>query len=850
MATSTDTLIFELKVDDQASKVFDSWDKKLKDVGETFASTFSDAVLAAPLVALEAIWDIFKKIGEATSDLFIDTVKEAANFEDALIVARRTIGLTAEDAQILGKALLDLSTELGGISADTLAEVAGQAGTLGLEGVDNIVEFSEAIAKIAIDTDLSAAVAAEKIPKILTIFGVAADEMGEKTKELGNQINVLGNDMNTTQSQILKVVDAIAGSAKEMGMTQEEMIAVSAAIATVSTQFGTAGGSFSQIISKMTADYTTFAEVLGIQSEQLKYAIENDPVEALRMVVEALGEIKETEGIIAAQQSLNDLGLSGYKAGEFMKKMTAIFGEIDFALEKLSDTEAVKNSLDQEMITAMDTLTMAWGSFMNILDNVQKFLGTTVINVFKELLQDYVIPLAQEFYAWVTQSEGVQAVLNDLLFIGKNVFETLFKKATEFIQGVDFEAFFLKIHNALWDFNDALEEVDWGQLFSGLKEDFKEIVEAIKTAVSDFAEFAKSFAVFILDVNKVVGVFESIGGFVSDTVEGWGMINDAIQSLFKPLADLVVWLETWSFSSDETTQKVVGFWEQIFDAVSEVWEALKETGEFVVVVISSMMDLGNVVLNLFTGLGEVFRDTDKAMATFVGAIDLAIGAFKKLGDIAYGNSVLVDIIEWTGKAGTTIDSMGNSVDKVGGSFDEIYTRGEFTFSNLRTEVTDCDTVFQRSAEKVQAWNGETTYSFEQMASTISGVAAETTDLTERNLLLAESQQMINDAYAESIELATGATDYVNEIMATTDAALAAGAALAEGVTLSGFGEAIETAINPYSSAESLTSTSSSTDSSSTSSEPINITVELGGEEIAVITDAVNDQNDQNDRRSS
>lgn len=667
-ATTTDTLIFELKVKDSASKVFDAWEKRLKDLSKVAEETFKtfseggnfgdamaktteegvqktksaleklkgiganifDGFVAAAKKAFDLVTELASKAFGLLKDAFVDTIKDAQSFEDAMIVARRTMSLTAEETDELKSELLDLSTELGGIKADTLGEVAGIAGTLGIRGVQNVSDFSEAIAKIEIATDLSAAAAAEKIPKILTIFKTSVDDMGRATKDFGNGLNILGNNMNATQSQILTVTQSIAPAAAAFGMTKDQMLAVAAATATVSTRFGTAGNAFTQVMTTMTTNYSKFAEILGLNSEELKKTIETNPVEALRMVVDEIRKISETQGIVDAQTALDELGFSGVKAGQFINALTATFDQVDKALELLGDEKERNNSLDQETEIAMGTLTKQWETFNNVIDNAQKVLGGPIINTLSAVLKEYINPLVKEMYEWVKSTEFLEEILPRALKNAEILFKNVLTQAAEFVRGIDWDNFFSRIGEGFTNLVDYINRIDWTQVIEGAKTAFNFIVETLPAVLEKIG----SMTALLADAKDLLNLFKG----------AWELLNTVIEytrQVTEPVFQLIV--SGIQALTDETYT-----WGDAFkDVLDSVKVALKAINEGLTSFIDGLI---SGAVKAMEKIGELAMKI-KDMIPFI----------KEADEEATGNSLFPDMVTWAGKATQSVSGVNDSI---------------------------------------------------------------------------------------------------------------------------------------------------------------------------------------------
>ncbi len=740
MTTTTNTLIYVVKWDDaQAVKGSDSWTKRLKRLEKQAVKTFKDignapakslksapqsidkflvspytAGFAAILKVAKSVFAAIAKLAKAAfklvSKAINDTIDDAKSFEDSLVLARRTMSLTKEDAKELGREMLKLSTEIGGIKVDTLNEIAGIAGTLGLRGTQNIRTFVEAIAKIDIATDLAAAVAAERIPKILTIFQVATGNMGAATMDFGNRLNLLGNTMNATQSQILTVAQSMAPAAQAFGFTVDELLAVSAATATVSTKMGTAGNAFVQVVTKMSTNYSKFAQVLGIDSEELKQTIETKPLEAIRMMVDSLNEIGESQGPIAAQQALSDLGFAGVKTNTFMQAMRATFDQVDFALKQLNDDLAVNESLDKETAIAMDTLTKQTDTFNNAIDNSQKLIGGPVVESMTKMLSEGINPIVKQMFAWLEQSEFVNEILPEMGEIANSVFQGILADLMAVVEGVDLEAFFQELYVGFLAAMDAIRNIDWTSVFSGIMTN----ISALKVSLTNTVDYLSG-----LDWDQI---FFALQTALDVVVVSIAAFTKSVLWLLEKYGELIQYMQTSEV------------WIRTFDII---WKDLVETWDALVLTAETLSSAVSAVSNAMESYFEIsehfmavtIEEGEKAGKVIGGympaQVQLAIKAFQKLGDVVYGHSVLPDILYHSELVIDGIDRVGKAV---GDSTKEFSKMGEA--AKTIDETSDAMTEFQtqsgltdRQLEHTKSILVQTQQAYEGTTGAMNGMTA-------------------------------------------------------------------------------------------------------------------------------
>ncbi len=141
-------------------------------------------------------WPIFRP--PLTGRGLQQMVKLYADFETGLIGVGKTADLSGAELESLGKDIDELSKRMP-VATDELLAIAQSAGQLGVKGSDNILKFTETVAKLGTATDLSGDQAAMALARILNVTGEALGTVDV----LGSVIVALGNNFAATESQIV-----------------------------------------------------------------------------------------------------------------------------------------------------------------------------------------------------------------------------------------------------------------------------------------------------------------------------------------------------------------------------------------------------------------------------------------------------------------------------------------------------------------------------------------------------------------------------------------------------------------------------------------------------------------------
>ena len=275
-------------------------------------------------------------------------VSEMATLEEGFIGVAKTTGLAGEEFDKLKQGLLELSTQIAGVSTENLLSIAESAGQLGIQGRENILKFTETVSKIAVATDLTAEQASTSLAKMSNTLQLPIADV----ERLGSTINELSNTTTATASQLVDVGNRVAGMGKQIGLTADEILALSATMKDIGMTNETAGSSLSQILGLMMKKVDEFAKFTGKSVEEWTQLIKTKPAQALEVF---LTKLKELDNVTAVQ-SLKDLGLDSV---ETSRAVLGLSKNIDLMKKNLSTAQKewqTNTSLQKEYETASKSL--------------------------------------------------------------------------------------------------------------------------------------------------------------------------------------------------------------------------------------------------------------------------------------------------------------------------------------------------------------------------------------------------------------------------------------------------------------------------------------------------------------
>jgi TP901 family phage tail tape measure protein len=325
----------------------------------------------------------------------------AISFESAMADVNKVMDFTSDESSEMATGIMRLSRTLP-VSAQGLAEIAAAGGQLGTAKED-LLEFTELTAQMAIAFDMTAGLAGESIGELKNVYGLTLDE----TELLGDAINQLSNNAAANASDIVNAAGRIGGTAQQFGLAEEE----TAALATTLIAFGAAPEVASTAINGMlpmlqtaTGQSSRFQDALqeiGLSAEELEQAIATDAMGGLQMFVDALSDLSGSQraniiqDMFGAGSDAQLLGTLAQNADQLQRNLGLVGDQSAYAGSMLGEFESRSSTTENQL-----QLTK------NALGEIAATIGEVLLPAINRTL-DAVIPLAHRFADFAAANPGI-----------------------------------------------------------------------------------------------------------------------------------------------------------------------------------------------------------------------------------------------------------------------------------------------------------------------------------------------------------------------------------------------------------------------------------------------------------
>ncbi len=288
------------------------------------------------------------------ADVVSESAQAAITFESAMAGVDKTSDLTRSELQAMADEFQRMSTVIP-VSANELAEIAEAAGQLGV-AKENIASFTEVMAKLSTATTMTA----EEGAMLLAQFANITQMDPSNYERLASATVDLGNNFATTEQKIIDMAQGMAASASLAGMSEADILGLSAAISSLGIEAQAGSSSASKLITELDKAVKTgngiqeFGRIAGMAGSDFAKAWGEDAANALARFI----------------TGLNDIERHGKSATVILEEM----GISEVRLQRMLLSLANSGDL---MNRAIETSNQAWRDNTALQDEANKRYGTT-----------------------------------------------------------------------------------------------------------------------------------------------------------------------------------------------------------------------------------------------------------------------------------------------------------------------------------------------------------------------------------------------------------------------------------------------------------------------------------------
>jgi TP901 family phage tail tape measure protein len=382
--------------------------EKLQAVGKKMQAAGKElsTKVTAPLVGLGAL-----------------AAKASIDLETAFTGVIKTVDATEQELQELKQGFETMAKTVP-IATTELYGIGEAAGQLGIKK-ENILGFSDVMAKLGVTTNMSSDQAATALARLANITQMPQTEFDR----LGATIVALGNNLATTEAEIVEMGLRIAGAGSQIGLTEAQILSFAGALSSVGIEAESGGSAISRVMVDMANAVASggqkleqFAQVSGMSAAQFQQAFEKDAAGAIISFIEGLDKTAKRGGNVFAV--LEDLGLSEIRVRDALLRAAGAGDLFRESLELGSEAWVENNALNKEAELRFETTASKIQLFKNQLQLTASAFGDALLPVMSKALEG-ITPLVQRFSelsdgtkTTILVIAGLAAAIGPVLLIG------------------------------------------------------------------------------------------------------------------------------------------------------------------------------------------------------------------------------------------------------------------------------------------------------------------------------------------------------------------------------------------------------------------------------------------------
>lgn len=314
------------------------------------------------------------------------SVKAASDFDSAFTGVKKTVDETATTTYpMLEKSIRQMAKEIPA-STTEIANVAEAAGQLGVKA-DDVMSFTRVMIDMGNSTNLTAEEAATSLAKFTNITGLSNSQVGR----LGATVVDLGNNMATTERDIVEMGLRLAGTGKLVGLTDAQIMGLSAAMSSVGINAEAGGSAFSRVMQKINTNVAqggeglqNFANVAGMSAEEFANTWKTKPTDAIVAFLKGLERVKAGGGDVTA--TLKELGISSTNEIDTLQRLAGAGDLTAQAFDRASKAFEDGTALTTEAEKRYDTFASKVQVAKNKVKDIAIELGGPLLEAFSSAL--------------------------------------------------------------------------------------------------------------------------------------------------------------------------------------------------------------------------------------------------------------------------------------------------------------------------------------------------------------------------------------------------------------------------------------------------------------------------------
>ena len=308
-------------------------------------------------------------------------VDEYATMEEAESQVIKYTGMTTEEVKQLNEEFKAMDTRT---PREELNRLAGEAGKLGITGVQQVREFVEAadMINVALGEDLGED-AVNQIGKLSQMFGDESRTLKENMLAIGSAVNQVAQSTSASEPYLVSFTARMGGVGKQANMAVTDIMGFASALDQNMLRSEMASTALSGLIMRIYQEPAKYAQLAGMEVEQFTELVKTDVNEAVMSFLSALNRMG---GMSQMAPVLKEMQLSGAEAASVISTLAGNVDLVRKEQENANRAFAEGTSIVNEYGVQNNTVQARLEKLQNDFKNVRVELGERLLPVMRYMI--------------------------------------------------------------------------------------------------------------------------------------------------------------------------------------------------------------------------------------------------------------------------------------------------------------------------------------------------------------------------------------------------------------------------------------------------------------------------------
>ena len=308
-------------------------------------------------------------------------VDEYATMEEAESQVIKYTGMTAEEVKQLNEEFKRMDTRT---PREELNRLAGEAGKLGITGVQEVREFVEAANQInvALGEDLGEE-AVNQIGKLSQMFGDESRSLKENMLAIGSAVNQVAQSTSASEPYLVEFTARMGGVGKQAKMSVTDIMGFASALDQNMLRSEMASTALSGLIMRIFQEPAKYAKLAGMDVEEFTKLVETDVNEAVMSFLSALNRMG---GMSQMAPVLKEMQLSGAEAASVISTLAGNVDLVRREQENANKAFTEGTSITNEYNVQNNTVQARLEKLQNDFKNIRVELGERLLPVMRYMI--------------------------------------------------------------------------------------------------------------------------------------------------------------------------------------------------------------------------------------------------------------------------------------------------------------------------------------------------------------------------------------------------------------------------------------------------------------------------------